>query len=105
MALKIANALIFKNKVFFIHGLDPVSKLLNTRFRCFNVKLIKVSLDFGGGSCSSCCYSCDRGKTKSTPCPTLTELLSLNWSLTKRKYSQYEYPLPNNVEKIYNEKI
>ena len=43
-----------------------------------------VLVDFGGGSCCcSCC--CDRGKTKSTPCPTWTELLSLDWSLTKVK--------------------
>ena len=45
-------------------------------------------VDFGEGCsscCSSCCSSsCDRGKTKSTPCPTWTELLSLNWSLTKK---------------------
>ena len=39
-------------------------------------------VDFGEGSCSSCCCCCDRGKTKSTPGPTWTGLLSLNWSLT-----------------------
>ena len=40
-----------------------------------------VLVDFGGGcSCFSCC--CDRGRTKSTPCPTWTGLLSLDWSLT-----------------------
>ena len=38
-------------------------------------------VDFGGGCSSS--SSCDGGKTKSTPCPTWTELLSLDWSLTK----------------------
>ena len=43
-----------------------------------------VLVDFGeGSSCSCCCCCCDRGKTKSTPCPTMTELLSLDWSLTK----------------------
>ena len=31
-------------------------------------------IDFGGGSCSSCC-SCDRGKTKSTPSP-----FDLDWN-------------------------
>ena len=36
-----------------------------------------VLVDFGEGSCSCC----DSGKTKSTLCPT--DLLSLNWSLTK----------------------
>ena len=45
-----------------------------------------VMVDFGEGSCSCCSCSCscccDRGKTKSTPCPTWTELLSLDWSLT-----------------------
>ena len=40
-----------------------------------------VLLDFGGG-CSSCSSCCDGGKTKSTPGPTWTGLLSLNWSLT-----------------------
>ena len=44
-----------------------------------------VLVDFGGGcscsySCCSCC--CDRGRTKSTPCPTWTELLGLDMSLT-----------------------
>ena len=38
-------------------------------------------VNFGWGSSSSCSY-CDRGKTKSTPCPTWTELLSLDKSLT-----------------------
>ena len=41
-----------------------------------------VQVYFDGGS-SCCSSSCDRGKTKSTPCPTWTELLSLDWSLTK----------------------
>ena len=37
-------------------------------------------VDFGGGCSSS--SSCDRGKTKSKPCPTWTGLMSLDWSLT-----------------------
>ena len=44
-----------------------------------------VLVDFGGGcscSCSSSC--CDRGKTKSTPGPTWTGLLSFDWSLTSK---------------------
>ena len=40
-----------------------------------------VLVYFGeGSSCSS--SSCDRGKTKSNPCPTWTGLMSLDWSLT-----------------------
>ena len=35
-----------------------------------------VLVDFGGGSSCSCSSCCDRGKTKSTPGPTLTGLLS-----------------------------
>ena len=38
-----------------------------------------VLVDFGGGSGSCCC--CYGGKTKSTPCLTWTEVLSLDWSL------------------------
>ena len=38
-----------------------------------------VLVDFGGGCFSS---SCDRGKARSTPGPTWTGLLSLDWSLT-----------------------
>ena len=46
-----------------------------------------VLVDFGEGcSCSCSCSCCDRGKTKSTPCPTWTELLSLDLSLTKRQF-------------------
>ena len=32
-------------------------------------------VDFGGGCSSSCCSCCDRGKTKSTPCP-----FDLDWN-------------------------
>ena len=35
-----------------------------------------------GSSCCCSCSCCDRGKTKSTPCPK-TEVWTLDWSLTK----------------------
>ena len=63
-----------------VHG-----DLLNLRVK-FCQNRITNSWDFGEGSSSSscccCCCSCDGGKTKSTLCPTWTELLSLDWSLT-----------------------
>ena len=37
-------------------------------------------IDFGEGSCSFCCSSCDRGKTKSTPSPK-TEVWTLDLGL------------------------
>ena len=55
-----------------------------------NFKLLvhPLLIDFGGGSCSSCCSS-DRGKTKSTPSPK-TDVWTLDLRLELDKsYAQF----------------
>ena len=57
--------------------------VLKRTFRIYSYsvqKNIRYALSYCSCSCSCCC---DRVKTKSIPCPTWTELLSLDWSLTK----------------------
>ena len=54
----------------------------------FKSVVYNLVVDFGGGCRRSSCSSSssfDRGKTKSTPCLTWTELLCYDWSLTISK--------------------
>ena len=60
---------------------------LRLEFDNYRPVVLFLHTDFGEGCSSSCCCSCDRGKTKSTPSP-----FDLSWNGLRLEFDNYHSP-------------